>query len=60
MHQTNFSLKNKKTVLINKEVLINYLYFLLDKIDLVYLDEITSSINKFINKLDDLREEHYE
>ena len=60
MHQTNFSLKNKKTVLINKEVLINYLYFLLDKIDPVYLDEITSSINKFINKLDDLREEHYE
>lgn len=35
----------------NKE-LINYLYYLLDKIDPVYYDEVNKSIRKLIKKLE--------
>ena len=35
----------------NKEELINFLYYLLDKIDPVYLKEVEISIKNFINNL---------
>lgn len=60
MNQTNYSLKDRKEIKISKEMLINYLYFLLDKIDPVYLDEITISINRFIQRLENSHEVDYE
>lgn len=35
-----------------KEEIINYLYYLLDKIDPVYYDEVKKSINRVIIELD--------
>ena len=35
-----------------KEEIINFLYYLLDKIDVVYLKEVEKSIDRFINDLD--------
>ena len=34
-----------------KKEIINFLYYLLDKIDIVYLKEVEKSINRFINDL---------
>lgn len=36
----------------SKEDIINFLYYLLDKIDKVYLKEVEKSIKKFINDLE--------
>lgn len=36
----------------NKEQIINFLYYLLDKIDVVYLKEVKKSIERFIDDLD--------
>lgn len=36
---------------INKEYLTNYLYYIEDKVDKVYKDEITKSVNNFINNI---------
>lgn len=36
---------------INKEYLINYLYYIEDKVDKVYKDEINKSVNNFINNI---------
>jgi hypothetical protein len=38
-------------VVTNTEI-INYLYFLLDKVDPAYFDEISKSIFRFISKLE--------
>ena len=35
-----------------KEEIINFLYYLLDKIDVVYLKEVGKSIDRFISDLD--------
>ena len=35
-----------------KKEIINFLYYLLDKIDVVYLKEVEKSIDRFINDLD--------
>ena len=35
----------------SKEDIINFLYYLLDKIDKVYLKEVEKSIQRFINNL---------
>ena len=59
MNQTNYILNNRKEILITKEELINYLYFLLDKIDPAYLNEISISINRFIQKLESSHETNY-
>ena len=34
-----------------KQEIINFLYYLLDKIDVVYLKEVEKSIDRFINDL---------
>ena len=34
-----------------KKEIINFLYYLLDKIDVVYLKEVEKSIDRFINDL---------
>ncbi len=34
-----------------KEEIINFLYYLLDKIDIVYLKEVEKSIDRFITDL---------
>ena len=34
-----------------KKEIINFLYYLLDKIDVVYLKEVEKSINRFITDL---------
>ena len=34
-----------------KEEILNFLYYLLDKIDVVYLKEVEKSIDRFINNL---------
>ena len=53
MYQTKKNLKHRKEDFsINKELLINYLYFLLDKIDPVYINEVSRSINKMISKIE--------
>lgn len=36
----------------NKQDIINFLYYLLDKIDIVYLKEVERSIQNFINDLE--------
>lgn len=36
----------------DKPEIINFLYYLLDKIDEVYLSEVTRSIKRFINRLE--------
>lgn len=35
----------------SKENIINYLYYLLDKIDITYYREVKKSIERFINEL---------
>ena len=35
----------------NKQEIINFLYYLLDKIDPVYFKEVEKSIDRFINDL---------
>ena len=35
----------------NKEEFINFLYYLLDKIDTVYYEEVSHSIEKFITRI---------
>lgn len=35
----------------SKEYIINYLYYLLDKIDIVYYKEVEKSIKQFIDEL---------
>ena len=35
-----------------KKEIITFLYYLLDKIDVVYLKEVEKSIDRFINDLD--------
>ena len=53
MYQTKKNLKHRKEDFsINKELLINYLYFLLDKIDPAYINEVSRSINKMISKIE--------
>lgn len=42
---------NKNNYSINKDFLINYLYYIEDKVDIVYKDEINKSVNKFINNI---------
>lgn len=42
--------KNSK-LLIDKDEFINYLYYLEDKVDNVYKIEVNKSINKYINKI---------
>jgi len=52
INQTNLKFYRKDNdVIISKKYLINYLYFLLDKIDPVYLKEISNSINRFIDNI---------
>lgn len=60
MNQTNYKLENRKEILITKDELINYLYFLLDKIDQAYLKEITININRFIERLEISHEVDYD
>ena len=36
---------------VNREDIINFLYYLLDKINKVYLKEVEKSIKRFINDL---------
>lgn len=36
----------------DKQEIINFLYYLLDKIDDVYLSEVNRSIKRFINRLE--------
>ena len=40
-----------KYITVDKEYIINYLYYLLDKIDNVYYQEVNTSIKRFILKL---------
>lgn len=35
----------------SKQEIINFIYYLLDKIDPVYLKEVEKSVNNFINKI---------
>ena len=35
----------------NKEEIINFIYYLCDKIDPIYLDEVSVSIKRFIEKI---------
>ena len=41
-----------RIIFMNKEDIINFLYYLLDKIDKVYLKEVEKSIKRFINDLE--------
>ncbi len=41
----------QKTFTIDKDELINYLYYLEDKIDYVYFKEVNHSINKFVETI---------
>lgn len=36
----------------NKQDIINFLYYLLDKIDIIYYKEVEKSIERFTTKLD--------
>lgn len=47
--------KNNK-LFIDKDELINYLYYLEDKVDKVYKIEVTKSINRYINKIMEVNE----
>ena len=46
----NINEKRKENTMTKKEI-ITFLYYLLDKIDVVYLKEVEKSIDKFINDL---------
>ena len=48
MNQTKYM--KRKEVSIPKEELVNYLYYLLNRIDYVYYDELKTSIDNFILK----------
>ncbi len=42
---------NKKEIKVNKEELIIFLEYLLDKVQYVYYKEVKQSINRFLEKL---------
>ena len=51
MYQTNKKDSIRKVVIsMSKEQFLNYLYFILDKVDTNFYDEVNNSINNFIIK----------
>ena len=56
MYQTNKSNIIRKVVIsMSKEQFIDFLYFILDKVDPNFYDEVNNSINNFI-----IKKVHYE
>lgn len=53
----NNYLYDENKIYINKNEIINYLYYLEDKIDEVYKHEVSASIDKFIKRIKEGKED---
>ena len=58
MYETNKKFNRKDCCYVVKEYLINYLYFLLDKVDPAFYNEASKSVERFISNLSALGEQN--